>query len=153
SAASDDDFISDMKAILSRQKVYDPVTKQTVDVDKRGQRANGGSLNGQDSPNAQSQSSQAIFDKIAQSMQYANKYDLGTVEMENRFADFDRMSDLQQKAEADQPARRVQGGEVAAATAVDSQDFIQDLDAIHHRRGEVSALRSDSSDDPFAFVP
>jgi hypothetical protein len=151
--ASDDDFISDMKAILSRQKIYDPVTKQAVDVDRLRQRASGEPRQGEGSPGAQSHNSQAIFDKIAQSMQYANKYDLGTVEMENRFADFDRMLDLQQKAEADQRAKRAQANQVAAATDVDSQDFIQDLDAIHHRRGQGSALPSSPSDDPFAFVP
>jgi hypothetical protein len=154
-AASDDDFISDMQAILTRQKVYDPVTKTMVDADKLGQRASTDPRQDQGA-SAQLNNSQAIFDKIAQSMQYANKYDLGTVEMENRFADFDRMSDLQQKAEADERAKRAQARQakaaVAGATDVDSQDFIQDLDAIHYQRGRGSA-RSSGSEDPFAFVP
>jgi hypothetical protein len=149
--AADDDFVSDMKAILSRQKIYDPVSKTTVDADKLGQRASADPRRDQGSASAQSNNSQAIFDKIAQSMQYANKYDLGTMEMENRFADFDRMSDLQQKAEADGRAKRAQAkAAVESATDVDSRDFIQDLDAIHHQRGSA---RPSGSDDPFAFVP
>jgi hypothetical protein len=156
-AASHDDFISDMKSILSRQKVYDPVSKRTIDADQLGQRANAADArHDQGAAGAPPNNSQAIFDKIAQSMQYANKYDLGTVEMENRFADFDRMSDLQQKTEADQRAKRAQARQaqtvLASASDVDSQDFIQDLDAIHNQRGRGSP-RPTGSDDPFAFVP
>jgi hypothetical protein len=153
-SAPDDDFISDMKAILTRQKVYDPVSKKTVDADQLGKQASADPRQGPSGP--QPGGSQAIFDKIAQSMQYANTYDLGTVELENRFADFDRMSDLQQKADADKRAGRAQARQekaaVATATAFDSQDFIQDLDAMHRQRGQGSARRG-SDDDPFAFVP
>jgi hypothetical protein len=143
----EDDFISDMKSILTRQKVYDPLSKKMVDADKLGQATSAEPRQGQETSG-----SQAIFDKIAKSMQYANAYDLGTVELENRFADFDRMSDLQQKADSDKRAGRARAKQskdaVAIATAVDSQDFIQDLDEMHHQR---QARRSD--DDPFAYVP
>jgi hypothetical protein len=143
----EDDFISDMKSILTRQKVYDPLSKKMVDADKLGQAASAESRPAQETSN-----SQAIFDKIAKSMQYANAYDLGTVELENRFADFDRMSDLQHKADSDKRTARARAKQaqdaVATATAVDSQDFIQDLDAMHHQR---HGRRSD--DDPFAYVP
>lgn len=153
-SAPDDDFISDMKAILTRQKVYDPVSKKTVDADQLGKPASADPRQGP--AGAQPGGSQAIFDKIAQSMQYANTFDLGTVELENRFADFDRMSDLQQKADADKRAGRAQArqekGAAATATAFDSQDFIQDLDAMHRQRGQGSARRG-SDDDPFAFLP
>jgi hypothetical protein len=149
-APSDDDFISDMQAILTRQKVYDPVTKKTVEPDKL---AKGAAADPQPGEGTAVNNSQAIFDKIAHSMQYANKYDLGTVELENRFADFDRMSDLQRQADARKRAAPATDKPVTAvATAVDSQDFIQDLDAIQHQRG-ARGSRSDAGDDPFAFVP
>jgi hypothetical protein len=89
-------------------------------------------------------------------MQYANKYDLGTVELENRFADFDRMSELEQQAGAKKrPASAQQkpaSTDVATATAVDSQDFIQDLDSITRQRGPRPSPMN-AGDDPFAFVP
>jgi uncharacterized protein YycO len=39
----------------------------------------------------------AIFDKISQSMQYANSYDLGSIDLENRFESFDREMDKEEK--------------------------------------------------------
>src|SRR4029450_10065686 len=84
---------------------------------------------------------QAIFDRIAQSMQYANAYDLGTVELENRFADFDKISDIQQRApvEGKAAAPPVRSREPASAAPVGSEDFIQDLDAIRQQQAPVSA--------------
>ena len=156
-SASDDDFMSDMQAILTRQKVYDPVAKKMIDADQVGRPAAAEPSQGQGSVGEQASNSQAIFDKIAQSMQYANKYDLGTVELENRFADFDRISDLQQRSEAKKPAAAAndtppQAG-LATATAADTQDFIQDLDAMQRQRGAAAAPRSDVGGDPFAFLP
>jgi hypothetical protein len=40
----------------------------------------------------------AIFDRIAQSMEYANAFDVGTVELQKRFEDFDRIDDLKRGA-------------------------------------------------------
>jgi hypothetical protein len=146
-SASDDDFFADMQSILTREKVYDPVSKKTIDADKIGKNA---AIDQPQAPN-----SQAIFDKIAQSMQYANTYDLGTVELENRFGDFDRTSDLQLKAEADKRRGRTQSmapkPRVAAAD-VDSQDFIQDIDTMHRQRGP-SPPPQVKDDDPFAYLP
>jgi hypothetical protein len=156
-SASDDDFISDMQAILTHQKVYDPVAKKMIDADQVGRPAAAEPSQGQGSVGEQASNSQAIFDKIAQSMQYANQYDLGTVELENRFADFDRISDLQQGSEAKKPAAAAndtppQAG-LATATAADTQDFIQDLDAMQRQRDAAAAPRSDVGGDPFAFLP
>jgi len=150
---SDEEFLADMQAILGGQKVYDPVTKKTLDADQvASQRtAQGGQGQGSGS------NGQAIFDKIAQSMQYANKYDLGTVELENRFADFDRISDLEDRNKSGKRSRAEVAGAgetpLAGAAALDSQDFLQDLDAIHRQRGAGSATGSDTGDDPFAFIP
>ena len=43
----------------------------------------------------------AFFDQLAASMEYANAYDLGTVELQQqKFDDFDRMATLQEKVKA-----------------------------------------------------
>jgi hypothetical protein len=88
-------------------------------------------------PAPDAKNSQAIFDRIAQSMQYANAYNLGTMELANRFNDFDAMADLQAKAAARVPAAAPAPGAATAPRtgsqvepAVDSEDFIRDLDAI-----------------------
>ena len=149
---SEDDFISDMKSILSGQAVFDPKTGKTVEKDSF---ARGPSTEPQNGVNnqafADANKSKAIFDQIAQSMQYANAYDLGTVELENRFADFDRVSDLQQKAKetkkTNTQAPRANAPTTAAAPAapsapapatVDSEDFIRDMDAIQNARNETT---------------
>ena len=72
----------------------------------------------------------AIFDRIAKSMKYANAYDLGAVELDNRFAEFDKYYEGQQA-----PKREV-------ATSMDSDipnpaDFIKDLDSI--LKGDVAS--------------
>ncbi|MBI2188676.1 MAG: DUF4056 domain-containing protein [Acidobacteria bacterium] len=125
-ATSDDDFAADLQSILAGQKVFDPVSKTTVD--KRESSAPPPS-----SPAPDAKNETAIFDRIAQSLQYANAYNLGTIELENRFADFDAFSELERKAAK---AKKKTGNGSGAASAppavppVDSADFIRDLDAI-----------------------
>ncbi len=141
--ASDDDFIADMQSILTGQKVFDPLSKKTVDKENLSGTQSTPSPN--NLPVPQGGDGQAIFDRIAQSMQYANAYDLGTVELENRFSDFDRMSELQQKAAQDKKTKQRQSsdGEAAPSPRVDSEDFIQDLDAIrqeHYGSGRLAGL-------------
>lgn len=141
--ASDDDFIADMQSILSGQMAFDPLSKQMVEKDKLSGAPSSPSPNYLPVP--QGGDGQAIFDRIAQSMQYANAYDLGTVELENRFSDFDRMSELQQKAAQDKKKelRQSSAREAEPAPRVDSEDFIQDLDAIrqeHYGSGGPAAI-------------
>lgn len=138
---SEDDFVKDMQAILSGQKVFDPVTKATVTANELNRSAaSSGSVNDGGRPIPEAANEQAIFDRIAQSMEYANKYDLGTVELENRFSDFDRISELQQKAkETKSKNGRTPSGQSSPAATVDSADFIQDLDAIQKQRSATSA--------------
>ena len=145
---SEDEFISDMKSILSGQAVFDPSTGRTVEKDTfaRGQTTDQSKANERAFPEADK--AQAIFDRIAQSMQYANAYDLGTVELENRFADFDRISDLQQKAKDTKKSNKQEKSakDPAAAAKVDSEDFIRDLDAIRGARvGSTNAIETAES--------
>lgn len=141
---TEDDFISDMKSILMGTSVYDPDTGKTVKKDNFA-REQSADTRGNDRNFPDADKSQAIFDRLAQSMQYANAYDLGTVELENRFADFDRVSDLQQRAKETKKAKKQEpraNGSTANAPAanakVDSEDFIRDMDAIQNRRSETN---------------
>ena len=87
-----------MQSIFTGERVYDPVQRKTVRKDARKEhpRARAGGRHGlggtgrDGGREGASGESQAIFDRIARSMQYAGAYDLGEVELENRFADFDR---------------------------------------------------------------
>jgi hypothetical protein len=135
---SEDDFISDMKSILSGKAVFDPTSGKTVEKDAFAREQSVEPNRGNDRTFPDADKSQAIFDRIAQSMQYANAYDLGTVELENRFADFDRMSDLQQRAKetkkVNKPERRANESTATGAAKVGNEDFIRDMDAIHNTR-------------------
>jgi hypothetical protein len=146
---SEEDFIADMKSILSGKSVYDAASGKTVEKDlfARGQSRE------QDQSDERAftepDKAQAIFDRIAQSMQYANAYDLGTVELENRFADFDRISDLQQRAgtarKANKPEKKSAPSPINPVAKVDSEDFIRDLDAIRNARPEATSNAENKS--------
>lgn len=142
--ATEDDFITDMKSILTGQKVFDPFSKKTVEKDQLGRPASISSQDGNSNLRAaESGNGQAIFDRIAQSMQYANAYDLGTVELENRFSDFDRIADLEQKAAGEKKPKKPQNptGQSPPGTTVDSTEFIKDMDAI---RSQYLAINTPS---------
>lgn len=135
--STDDAFIEDMKAILSGQMVYDPRSKGTVRPDQLDASGDSqGGTKGSDARNtpaapAGPSGGDAIFERIAQSMEYANAYDLGTVELENRFADFDRVEELKRKAAADKKARQAAPAKTdSAPRSVGSAEFLQDMDAI-----------------------
>jgi hypothetical protein len=95
---SDDTLATDLAEILEGKKVFDPETKKMVQkeevkddfldklktADK--QRDHAETNESKEKPIDQ----QAIFDKIAQSMNYANAFDLGEFELEKRFDSFDQ---------------------------------------------------------------
>jgi hypothetical protein len=140
--ATDDEFMADMQAILSGQKVYDPLTGKMTEKDKLTRPQSSQAQNDpNDLPTPDAKNSQAIFDRIAQSMQYANAYDLGTVELEKRFSDFDRIFEIEQKVAEEKKAknRQTPAGDSSPSATFDSADFIQDLDAIRKQRSVMSA--------------
>ena len=131
----EDDFVRDMEAILSGKMLYDPVSKSTKTKDAVSRAP-------QPAPEQPPPTNeQAIFDRIAQSMEYANKYDLGTLELENRFSDFDRISELQQKAQRDAKLKKTQKTSTIPTVnpTVDGADFLQDLDVIKRQQSAVPA--------------
>lgn len=125
--ATDDDFTADMEAILKGEKMYDPNTKQLVDKNQSPKppvvNTNGdGMFNPKNSEHA-------IFDKIAQSMQYANAYDLGTVDLGQRFSDFDTITDIENRAATTQ-SKTTKATTFSQDKRTTAADFIEDLDAI-----------------------
>jgi hypothetical protein len=150
-SGAEDEFAADLKAIMSGQKVFDPVTKQTVDKDRVVERRADQGAGAVPLPAAPSESD-AIFNRIAQSLQYANAFDLGTVELQNRFADFDRIAELKRRsAEEKRAKQRAAPPAPAPAKALqpDHKDFIEDLDAIRSQRtGAAPAGLSESQSVP-----
>jgi hypothetical protein len=134
---TDDDFAADIQAILTGQNVLGPLSKKTIEKDKLGVPEAISNQNGLPAP--ESKNEHAIFDRIAESMQYATAYDLGTIELNNRFSDFDKISDIQEKAAAEKKSKnaRLSSEQPSPAATVNSADFIQDLDTI--RRGHSAA--------------
>lgn len=128
---TDDDITADLEAILKGEKVFDPVTKQTVSK-------NAATPLPTPSPNVNNQpaplpttNEHAIFDRIAQSMQYANAYDLGSLDLDKRLSDFDKIEDLDKQLEKNLKDKksnsesRNEGANFATAA-----NFIEDLDEI-----------------------
>ena len=129
------DFIADMQSILSGGKVFDPKKKATVPREQAGRWAgDDGAHDIGDVPAPGAKNGQEIFDRIALSMEFANKYDLGTVELKNRFADFDQMSDIRERAAQTKKSAPVPApaGAVNATspTPFHGAEFIEDLAAI-----------------------
>ncbi|TVM03482.1 MAG: hypothetical protein CV087_05020 [Candidatus Brocadia sp. WS118] len=144
----DDDFVADMKSILSGKKVFDPATKKAIGKDQIGPSVPRlGEEASAERPVAAANNDQAIFDKIAQSMQYANAYNLGTVELENRFADFDRIADLEKRAAEQKKGKEVKRPEEAVSSniQVETKEFLQDLDAMRKQGFEMRLPSSFSS--------
>ncbi len=161
----EEDFLADIKSILSGAKQYNPEAKALTDAQSGGvaQLKEEARKHPQPVPESQApaaapplkESEHAIFDRIAQSMQYANAYDLGTMPLEQRFDNFDA-------APAPRPAISMQTAAVhphvsypaqaptvaVAAMAVPVVDvptpseFIQDMDLIAARAPEQAFMAS-----------
>jgi hypothetical protein len=124
SSATDNDFLADMQSILMGQKVFDPETKKTVDK---------GRVAPSERPLPEAKNEQAIFDRIAQRMQYANAYDLGSIDLETRLSDFDAISDRQDRVAAARKVASTRTGNGSAtnpSSEVGNEDFLRDLDEI-----------------------
>jgi len=103
--ASDEEFAKDIGAILKGQKIYDagkkttvtpPNTKPQPATPEKSQPAAEDDLLNPD------KNKHKIFEQIAKSMQYANSYDLGAIELEQRF---DKMEEEIEQEELDKVLR------------------------------------------------
>ncbi len=109
---TEDEFAADLDAILAGRKVYDPASGTTIDAppsgDVDGVRRAPDAAPSPTPPTApprpapEAGDGQAIFDRIAASMEYATAYDLGSVELRNRFTDFDKVFDARRTRPAAQ---------------------------------------------------
>jgi hypothetical protein len=130
SQATDDDFIADMQSILTGQKVFDPASGRTVAKSDLGRAPSRGGDEAPARPAPDGQDTQAIFDRIARSMEYANAYDLGSLELRNRFADFDRSADSADEARQRKAGNGVTAPARSASLTVSADEVLRDLEAM-----------------------
>lgn len=123
---SDDEFFKDLQDIISGNGKFNQDTRK-VEPTKPSAPAPPPPM-----PNADN--GQAIFDRIAQSMSYANAYDLGDVELENRFAQFDQMADERQT----KPKAKKSSSSDPRPPSVNTTDFLEDMRAIADQSRDAS---------------
>jgi len=135
SELSDDDFMKDLEAIVKGEKRYNQETKQMESTSAP--QSYSSQQSAKTTPSPEFKNEHAIFDRIAQSMQYANAYDMGTMELENRFSDFDRIADFKEK-EKGMTDKKKETAKAAPSTETKAgnAEFIQDLDAIKKKQAE-----------------
>lgn len=137
-----DDFLADMKSILSGIKTVDPKTKKVVDKSDLFMSESEESTDDFVKPLDQ-KSEHAIFDQIAKSMKYANTYDLGTTFIENRFDDFDRMNEFATKPISSEKSTiskaTTKYPEAEPSFSVSTSDFVEDLDTINRANGHLTS--------------
>jgi hypothetical protein len=122
--ASDEEFARDIGAILKGQKAYDTDQKKTVEkhvpaeVQKTGKE--------HEDVLDLGKNEHKIFEKIAQSMAYANSYDLGAIALEEKFQLMDQElekeevnSILEKKVSANAPS-----GKIEYANVVDDKEEV-----------------------------
>lgn len=142
----EDEFMSDLKSIMDGRKVYDPRSKTMIHRDEPTKESSSNELVPYHSDTDKKDKSplilkneHEIFDKIAQSMKYANAYDLGSVTIEKRFNDFDLLSEIQKKEEKKEVKKNnpqnlqninIYKQQGTGTVPVSGRDFIEDLDAI-----------------------
>ncbi len=155
-SAKDEEFMADLKSILGGQKVYDPISKRMVNkadlVEQKSQVqqiARPPEKEEKELKPLAQKNEHEIFDKIAQSMRYANAYDLGSVKLEKRFNDFDALMDLKEKDKKKEKIVKPDSNktnfnrqpELSPAPA-SSQDFIEDLNSIVKERQSTAQSSS-----------
>jgi len=134
--ANDDDFMADMKSILTGQKVYDPTSGRTMERGKLDRSPTGAPQRRHAEPQLpEASNAQSIFDRIAQSMELATAYDMGTMELNKRFSDFDKLAELQQQAAERKRLRKHEAAAAPLSTGAlaSTAEFVEDLEVI--RRG------------------
>lgn len=159
---SDDDFAADLAAILEGNKVFDPEKKELVSKDKvddeftrklkeaDSQRTPSapdktGAANANDKDKTDPN---AIFEKIAQNMSFANSFDLGDFEMEQRFDGFDTEILTPPTPPAppslpDLPKPPVDP--LKDVLPFSTEDFVKDLDQINVNAGAMEKVVKDKN--------
>ncbi len=139
---SDDDIQADIQAILAEARKpkspASPAARSSAPTNNQQQIESNGLVQ----PQAEAQKAappvppkkenpHAIFDQLAESMQYANAYDLGTLELEKRFDAFDKTEIKEVKnAQAVEP-KQAKTSNQRVADEPSTEEFLDDLDQIH----------------------
>lgn len=128
-SVSDADLAADMQAILTGEAYFDPASGRMISKKKGGGATEGSSStmshdsgishnssvkeSSVDAPTPPQRptdkpNEQSIFDRIAESMEYANTFNLGDIELEKRFASFDKAAEVpsQRTRRPEAPANR-----------------------------------------------
>ncbi len=147
---ADDDFMSDLKSILNSQKVYDPFSKKTIDKSSlpaqkpwSQEKSRTNEVGGEELNPLYQKNEHEIFDRIAQSMSYANAYDLGSVALEKRFREFDEIMEIEEnnkkkgKEIGPSAALRYEDDRIIGTEPPSNEDFIEDLNIITNK-GDVT---------------
>lgn len=131
----DDVLMSDIQSILNAHSQKPAEPRQNV-PDGKNRAQNGVSQSQTAGQERQTKNEHAIFDRIAQSMEKARAYDLGSVELQQRFNDFDHAADAAKTEQMRRPTSPTPSpSKVAEQTS--TADFIQDLDRIKEKKGRA----------------
>lgn len=118
----DDEFMADMMAILQGKK---NVPQQEPEEQAK-------------MPDSLPKANQHdIFDQIANSMQYANAYNMGDIDLEQRFDQFDKMESHFSSPKSEKTYKTTETDRVPQA---DHTDFINDMDLIAQSPGQPLPL-------------
>ena len=174
---SDDEFAADLAAILEGKQVFDPEKKELVDKNKvdddfmtklkqADDQRSGNNGNEQsktkNEKDKENEDRHAIFDQIAQNMNFANSFDLGDFDMEQRFDSFDDgipsgqlptptlpgFPDLPDSLKGGLPDP-FKGGlpdplqSIKNVLPFSTEDFVKDLDLINVESGAMEKLAQD----------
>jgi len=120
-----------MQSILKGEKAYDNKNKTVgnrfadLKPDIQDQKVKPESLD-------QLSNQHTIFDQIAQSMEYAKAYDLGSIDLEKKFSDFDRITEQQKNSfeEKKKSTPSPPSTSQAVSEPFDHEEFLQDLSMI-----------------------
>lgn len=135
---SDEEFARDIGAILQGQKVYDAEQKKAVGreatptgVHHKTEKTETQAKAAKEDPLDAGKNEHKIFEKIAQSMAYANSYDLGAIALEEKFQLMDR---------------EIEKEEVTAV--LKNPGAIEDAHVVEEAKNETVAMALDEKFDP-----
>ncbi|BAZ11128.1 hypothetical protein NIES4071_29540 [Calothrix sp. NIES-4071] len=86
-------FTADLQAILKGEKTYEPETKQLQPAEQHNTPLTSPTQAPPDANQMSKATSHNIFDQVAENMNFANSFELGTLALEQRFDEFDRLLD------------------------------------------------------------
>jgi hypothetical protein len=127
--SDEDNFARDMQAILNGEKVFNPQTKAIENKNLQNPHPPPPQPHHNNATSLDQLSNQhAIFDQIAKSMEYAKAYDLGSIDLDKRFADFNKAEDYHTALSAER--NTIPSTSAAAREVLGSEAFLEDLNAI-----------------------